>query len=447
MKFRAKEAHLTLLAAENKNQTTENKGKDELERHVLRHPVYGHLIAEAGAEFAPANRPTQAGSRRRNPLVRLTGHTARRNCGKSSEVIWDSELPGFGLRFRPPSGKCWIVRYRERRIARTVSLGPASKMDANAARSQARKILAANQLDGLPTKAKGTQPKVGTFADYVDEFLDDYARHWKPSTTYRNKHAIRRELVPVFGEMSVAEISRSAIIRWRDGMASRSGVFNRALPVLAIMLSYAEQLGYRRKGSNPCRGTPRYKRDLPERYLSATEYRRLAATLREAEGELARPVAMVKLLIYTGARVGEIEGLRWEYIKPPRIFLPDSKTGPKTIYLNRPALAVLDSLPDRKTSGLLFPGPYKRDQPFTLDPVWRKLRKQAALPDVRLHDLRHSFASVAIRDGISLTVIGKLLGHALPETTARYAHLADEAVMDAATRVCSSIASALGVRA
>ena len=405
------------------------------------------MIAEAGAEFAPANRPAQTGSRRRNPLVRLTGHTARRNCGKRSEVIWDSELPGFGLRFRPPVGKSWIVRYRERRIVRTVSLGPVSKVDTDTARSQARKLLASNQLDGLPTKAKDAPPKTANFADYVDEFLNDYARHWKPSTTYRNKQAIRRELVPVFGDMSVAEISRSDIIRWRDGMASRAGVFNRALPVLAIMLSYSEQLGYRRKGSNPCRGTPRYKRDLPERYLSAAEYRRLAATLREAEGELPLPVAMVKLLIYTGARVGEIEGLRWEHIKPPRIFLPDSKTGPKTIYLNSPALAVLDSLPDRRQSGLLFPGPYKRDKPFTLDPVWRKLRKQAALPDVRLHDLRHSFASVAIRGGISLTVIGKLLGHALPETTARYAHLADEAVMDAATRVCSSIASALGVRA
>ena len=405
------------------------------------------MIAEAGAEFAPANRPAEIGSRRRNPLVRLTGHTARRNCGKRNEVIWDSELPGFGLRFRPPAGKSWIVRYRERRIVRTVSLGSVIEIDADTARSQARKILASNQLDGLPTRRKDAPAKTATFSDYVDEFLDDYARHWKSSTTYRNKQAIMRELVPVFGDMPLVAITRSDVLRWRDGMAARSGVFNRTLPVLSIMLSYTEQLGYRRKGSNPCRGTPRYKRDLPERYLSAAEYRRLAATLRKAEGELPLPVAMLRLLIYTGARVGEIEGLRWEYIKPPRIFLPDSKTGLKTIYLSGPALAVLDNLPDRKPSGLLFPGPYKRNQPFTLDPVWRKLRKQAALPDVRLHDLRHSFASVAIGDGISLTVIGKLLGHALPETTARYAHLADEAVMDAATRVCSSIASALGVRA
>ena len=404
------------------------------------------MIAKIDSQKAAANQSCKASKTRQNPLVKLTGHTARRNFGRRSEVLWDSELPGFGLRFRPPNGKSWIVRYRERKIVRTVSLGTVSKVDAETARSKARKILAANQLDGLPTKAKVTLPKAVTFSGYVDEFLEDYGRHWKPATLYRSKHAIRRELTPVFGDMPLAAIARSDIIRWRDGMAGRAGVFNRTLPVLAVMLSYAEQLGYRRKGSNPCRGTPRYKRELSERYLSAQEYRRLAATLREAEGELPLPVAMLWLLIYTGARSGEIAGLRWEYIKPPRIFLPDSKTGAKTIYLNRQAHAVIDALPNRSLSGLLFPKPYKPTKPFNLDPVWRMLRKRAALPDVRLHDLRHSFASVAIRDGISLNFIGKLLGHALPETTARYAHLADEAVMEAATRVCSSIASALGVR-
>lgn len=405
------------------------------------------MIAEKGGEKAPTNHLASRSKNRKNASVRLTGHTARRNCGKRDEVLWDSELPGFGLRFRPPNGKSWIVRFRERKIARTISLGAVSEIDAEAARSKARKILAANQLDGLPTKAKNAAPKSVTFSTYVDEFLEDYGRHWKPATLYRNKAVIRRELTPAFGHMQLIDIMRSDIIRWRDAMGSRSGVFNRTLPVLAVMLNYAEQLGYRRKGSNPCRGTPRYKRDLPERYLSPAEYRRLAATLREAEADLAMPVAMIRLLIYTGARRAEIAGLRWEYIKPPRIFLPDSKTGAKTIYLNRQATAIIDGLPNRAQSGLLFPGPITPNKPFCMDPIWRTLRKRAALPDVRLHDLRHSFASLAIRDGVSLTFIGKLLGHALPETTARYAHLADDVIMESATRVCSSIASALGVRA
>lgn len=440
-------AHPTLPAVANDNLIIENK-QVKADNTLSVWPVdYGHVIAKSDSQMAAANQSGKTNKARQNPLVKLTGHTARRNCRRRSEVLWDSELPGFGLRFRPPNGKNWIVRYRERKIVRTLSLGPVSKVDAETARSKARKILAANQLDGLPTKAKVTLPKTVTFSGYVDEFLEDYGRHWKPATIYRNKYAIRRELMPMFGDMPLAAIVRSDVIRWRDDMAARAGVFNRTLPVLAVMLSYAEQLGYRRKGSNPCRGTPRYKRELSERYLSAPEYRRLAATLREAEGALPLPVAMIWLLIYTGARSGEIAGLRWEYIKTPRIFLPDSKTGAKTIYLNRHAQAVIDGLPNQAMTGLLFPGPNKKTKPFNVDPKWRTLRKRAALPDVRLHDLRHSFASVAIRDGISLNFIGKLLGHALPETTARYAHLADEAVMDAATRVCSSIATALGVRA
>jgi len=384
--------------------------------------------------------------RRRHPPTKLNGHTARRNCGKQNEVVWDSELPGFGLRFRPPGSKTWIVQFRERGVSRTLSLGSVSSVDAETARDKARKRLAESKLDGLPTRKKDAPPKSVLFRDYVEEFLEDYARHWKPSTTYRNKHAITHQLVPVFGDVPLASITRADVMRWRDGMASRSGTFNRTLPVLAVMLGYAEQLGYRRKGSNPCRGTPRFKRALPERFLSPAEFRRLATTLREAEEEFPIAVAVIRLLIYTGARAGEIKGLRWEYIKPPRIMLPDSKTGPKTIYLNRQAMAVIDALPNRAQSGLLFGGPIKRDRPFTINPAWYVIRKRAALPDVRLHDLRHSFASVAIRDGISLTVIGKLLGHALPETTARYAHLADEVVMDAASRVCTSIASALGVQ-
>ena len=156
-------------------------------------------------------------------------------------------------------------------------------------------------------------------------------------------------------------------------------------------------------------------------------------------------------MVYTGARKGEIENLRWEWIQPPRILLPDSKTGAKFIYCNRQALAVIDAIAKlhggAKTRGLVFPYHPDVEIPLCLDPYWPRIRAYAALPDVRLHDLRHSFASIAIQDNISLMMIGKLLGHALPETTARYAHLADEIVMDAASRVCTSIASALGVQA
>ena len=183
---------------------------------------------------------------------------------------------------------------------------------------------------------------------------------------------------------------------------------------------------------------------MKERYLTPVEYRRLASSLYELKDRFPDAVTIIWLLIYTGARCAEIQTLRWEYVKPPRLMLPDSKTGPKTIYLNPQARAILGALPGKKENGLIFPSRIIADKPISIVNSWPIIRHHAAIPDVRLHDLRHSFASIAIRDGISLLVIGKLLGHVLPETTARYAHLADETIQDSATRVCSSIASAMG---
>lgn len=215
--------------------------------------------------------------------------------------------------------------------------------------------------------------------------------------------------------------------------------------MVADMCGYAERLGLRPRGSNPCKGTPRYKRKPMERFLSPHEYARLATALRDYEAEQPLYVAAIRLLIFTGARCGEIEQLRWEWVQEPRLMLPDSKTGAKIVYLNRQAIDAIASLPDRKSTGLLFPSFRNPDKPITLGIHWSKIRNRAALPDVRLHDLRHSFASVAIRDNISLMVIGKLLGHALAETTTRYAHLSDEIVADAAERVSGSIARLIGV--
>ncbi|WP_404478354.1 site-specific integrase [Novosphingobium sp. BL-52-GroH] len=154
----------------------------------------------------------------------------------------------------------------------------------------------------------------------------------------------------------------------------------------------------------------------------------------------------IRLLLFTGARRGEITGLRWEDVRSDRLCLPDSKTGPKTVWLNAPAVTVLATLQGNSTQGLVFPHE-QCDRSINLAPEWLRERRSAAIPDVRLHDLRHSFASVAIAASIPLTTIGKLLGHALPETTARYAHLADDMIADSAERVCSGLARALGGQA
>ncbi|NLR69261.1 tyrosine-type recombinase/integrase [Novosphingobium sp. ERN07] len=375
----------------------------------------------------------------------LDGNFARQYVASQPKEyeIWDTVLIGFGMRIQPNGRSCWFVRKRHRGSNRRVTLGRCCDVDALAARREARRILLDVALDGLPRQEKVSASPV--FIDFADEFWRDYARHWKPSTQHRNRSAINGQILPYFAEFRLSEISRTDIVRWRDACAHVAEArFNRAVPVLASMLKYAEQLGLRPKGKNPCRGIPRFKRKLLERYLSPVEYVRLVRRLDEVAEQSPLEVAAVRLLIFTGARLNEICALQWDWVQPPRLVLPDSKTGAKVIVLNRQASEVLAQIPLRSGTSYVFPR--SRGEGFLdLNNWWRKFRRTCALPDVRLHDLRHSFASVAVREGLPLATIGGLLGHALPETTARYAHLADQTIADAAARVASHLAAALGI--
>ncbi|MGB7404740.1 MAG: integrase arm-type DNA-binding domain-containing protein [Pacificimonas sp.] len=209
----------------------------------------------------------------------MNGNVARCRVGDKKIILWDDLLPGFGLRFLPSGTKSWIVQYEERGIQRYRTLGRVADLDAGSARKRARAILAKVCLDVLPeaperVSRQGKAPVL--FADYVERFWNDYALHWKPNTQKRSRAAIRRDLVPVFGAMPIADIARPDIMRWRDDLVRQPGNYNRAVPVLSIMLGYAEQLGLRPKGSNPCRGIPRYKVRKHERFLSAREHCRLS---------------------------------------------------------------------------------------------------------------------------------------------------------------------------
>lgn len=386
---------------------------------------------------------------RRKPGRRalLDGNFARRKHPVQAReyCIWDSELAGFGMRVHPTGRHSWFVRLRHRGKHKRVTLGRTDEVDAVLARTRARRLLAEVALDGLPkrTVVKST-PEM---ADYVETYWIDVARYWKPPTAKRNLNAWRLDLAPVFGATRVADIAPADIIRWRDDCAGADEArFNRALPVLASLLKYAEQLHLRRKGSNPCRGTPRYKRQPSERYLTSLEYRRLGAALRDAEAIRPAEVAIIRLLLYTGARVSEIRDLRWEWVRPPHLALPDSKTGPKTIWLNSQALRILDAVPRRAGCALVFPN-QAGSAPIRLDNWWFGFRRTCSMPDLRIHDLRHSFASAAIMDNVPFVTIGKLLGHLLPETTAKYAHLSDDVIADAAQRISGSLAEAMGLRA
>jgi hypothetical protein len=266
----------------------------------------------------------------------LDGNFARRKhpLRDKDYCVWDDELAGFGMRVRPSGRYFWFVRLRHRKTHRRVSLGCTEDVDADLARSQTRRLLAEVALDGLPKRV--VIKASPTLTDFVATYWKEIAHYWKPSTAGRNWQAWKNELAPVFGASRVADITQADVTRWRDDcIGEREARYNRAIPVLAALFKYSEALHLRRRGSNPARGMPRYKREACERYLTPLEYRRMGMALREAEADDPLYVAIARLLLYTGARISEIRDLRWDWVRPPHLALPDSKTGPKLIWLFR----------------------------------------------------------------------------------------------------------------
>jgi integrase len=199
-------------------------------------------------------------------------------------------------------------------------------------------------------------------------------------------------------------------------------------------------------GSNPRRHIEKFKETKRERFLTAAELTRLDQVLSVAEITGTEPpsvIAAFRLLLLTGCRLGEIQTLKWDYVQGSGLLLPDSKTGAKTVPIGQPVLDVLTSLRRESGNPYVIVGKHPGSHLTDLQRSWRRIRARAGLPDVRIHDLRHSFASTAVGLGESLPVIGKLLGHSQVQTTARYAHLAHDPVRSAADRISADIARAL----
>lgn len=375
----------------------------------------------------------------------LDGNFARRkrHQRKAQYEIWDTVIIGFGMRVMPSGKSSWFVRPRHRGMQKRIHLGAVEDVPAEKARAAARGHLLEAALDGLPKRI--TETGGPAFADFFEEFWSDYARHWKPSTQKRSLSVLKNDLLPAFGELPVDLIRPADIVLWRDSCAGQREVpFNRGVPVMSAMMQYAEQLGYRPEGSNPCQGIARFPRDAVERFLSPKEYVRLGRGLQDEQWRYPRQVAIVRLLLFTGARVSEINNLVWDWVQPPRLALPDSKTGAKIILLNSQAQAILEDVERREGCAFVFPN-VKGIRPVDIDPWWYKFRRRCALPDFRLHDFRHSFISAGILGGVPLSTVGAIVGHQLPETTAKYAHLADAPIADAAKRVSGFLAQSMGI--
>jgi len=215
------------------------------------------------------------------------------------------------------------------------------------------------------------------------------------------------------------------------------------------MFNQAEVWGLRPDGSNPCRHVKKYEEKKRERYLSTEELIRLGQTLNELEvsgEEPLPPIHCIRLLILTGCRLGEIQTLKWSYVQGNRLRLPDSKTGAKSVYLGPAALEALGKIERLDDNPYVVTGKLPGTHLTDMQRPWRRIRRRAGLDDLRIHDLRHSFASSAVGMGESLPMIGKLLGHSQVQTTARYAHLADDPVQVSADRISGELARLMGTK-
>ena len=273
------------------------------------------------------------------------------------------------------------------------------------------------------------------FETVAEEVFRRHGRTWKPRTAAVNRCYLRNQILPWFRGRPVADISRNEVQRWFSSLHGMPAAANRSLPVLSVILQQAEIYGHRQEGTNPCCGLRRYRERRRERFLTGPEFRRLGAALRRHEPAAPLPVSVVRLLALTGCRQGEVRTLRWPDYREGHLFLRDSKTGPRTVWLSSAARSVLDRL--HRTSEWTFPAPTGKG-PMTTETLyrcWRVVRAAAELPGLRLHDLRHSYASFALRQGETVLTIGRLLGHRDPATTLRYTHITDPSVRSAAQAV------------
>ncbi|ACT58418.1 tyrosine-type recombinase/integrase [Hirschia baltica] len=359
---------------------------------------------------------------------------------------YDDALKSFGVRIRKSGRKSYFVMSRYKGRMRRITIGQHGPLTAEDARKQAKSILHDLSSGIDPTEDKTKIRQSGTVKKLCERFMIEYVpQHLKPSTASEYKRSIEIFILPKLGRLIVKDVSRQDIIALHHDMRGTPYQANRTLGVLSILFSQAEVWGLRDEFTNPCRGIKKFREEKRERFLSLEELQRLGRALHEETALAPSAVACIKLLILTGCRLGEIQKLKWVHVDLDRqlLLLPDSKTGKKTIYLGTSAVDLLKSTPRQLDNPFVIAG-YKQGQYLTdLQKPWRRIRKAANLEDVRIHDLRHTYASTAVANGESLPMIGKLLGHSQPQTTARYAHLADIQAVEVADKISIHLSEAL----
>jgi len=359
---------------------------------------------------------------------------------------FDDAVKGFGIRITPADARTFILAYRRKSDGkqRRYTIGTFGDWKTTQAREEAKRLKRAVDGGGDPAGEREDSRAAPSVADLCTRFEKDYIPRKRPTTQRVYKQQIAADVLPEFGEDKVAAVTHADVDSWHHRLSGRAPTHaNRTLALLSKMFSLAMRWGMR--ADNPCKGVERNQEHKRTRYLTGPELARLSAALAELADQAAGNA--VRLLLLTGARRGELLAAKWKDFdlqrRAPVWTKPGATTKQKTEHRVPLSAAARQLLVEMRAqaddSGYLFPARGGGHRPH-INEAWIRLRKAAKLPGVRLHDLRHSFASIAASSGLSLPVIGALLGHTTPVTTARYAHLFDDPLREATERVGAIIA-------
>jgi integrase len=364
-------------------------------------------------------------------------------------IICDDDLAGFAVRILPSGRRSYIVQYRIGNRYRRMSLGAHGVLTPEKARRMAFKVLAAVKDGEDPAGERSRARKACTVKELAERFDQEHISvRLKPGTATEYRRNLRRFILPALGRLKVADVTRADVAKFHHDLRHIPYQANRNLEVISKMFSMAEMCGMRPDGSNPRLHIKKHPEEKRERYLSQKELSDLGSVLNEAEEmgvDDIYAISAIRLLIFTGCRLNEIMSLKWTEVDLANscLRLSDSKTGARVVHLGPPALDLLKNLKRQPKNPWVVCGKIPGTNRKEIQKFWQRIRKRAGIEDVRIHDLRHSFASNAVAQGMSLPMIGKLLGHTQVQTTARYAHLAADPVKAAASSVSSNIFDSL----
>ena len=360
---------------------------------------------------------------------------------KSEFTIWDADTPHLGIRVIPGGKKSFIHLAKKDGKLKRITVGDASVMPLDKARTIARGL-----TDGRDWKPK--PPPCPLFGEWaVEVWWPQKADKLKPSTRERYWQELNRKLIPKFGDKQLNAVRRSDILPWFERRSRTSpGGANKELQLLRSIFIQAVRMEVIQ--GNPARNIRFNPKRKVTRFLSADERERLLQEI-EAVPQKSRTQALaVKMLLFTGCRLKEITGLRWDEVGDKVLYLADSKTEARKVWLGTEACEILaEARSWRDTSrspDFVFPHVQESEQCLgRINGFWRRLRTRAGIPDVRIHDLRHSFATEAVRKGVPLPIVSKLLGHSSIQMTMRYTHASNEEVEAAAQQIATTISSLL----